>query len=70
MQDYTPEGMLKRIEQLEAGRIAALQIIELQQKTLDNVITILEDLKPRVNQAEATLDNHNERLGNLEYNGV
>lgn len=53
MIDYTPEGMLKRIEVLEEENKKLLTVFELQQSTIDNLVI--------------TQDNHNDRIGNLEH---
>jgi len=52
MQDYTPEGMLKRIEQLEEENRQVKIVFDLQQETLDNILNYLESIKPKINQTE------------------
>jgi len=52
MQDYTPEGMLKRIEQLEEENRQVKIVFDLHQETLDNILNYLESIKPKINQAE------------------
>lgn len=52
MQDYTPEGMLKRIEQLEEENRQVKIVFDLHQETLDNIIDYLESIKPKINKSE------------------
>ena len=52
MTDYTPEGMLKRIEVLERHLNSLITTVNFQQETLDNILTYLEDIKPKINKIE------------------
>lgn len=60
MTDYTLEGMLKRIETLE-------KVIDLQQETLNKLISYIERHKPEFINIKTILDMHNDRIGNLEH---
>lgn len=67
MQDYTPEGMLKRIEVLEEEHRSMHTIIKLHQDTFNDLLAYLERHKPEFINVKATLDMHNDRIGNLEH---
>lgn len=45
MNDYTPEGMLKRIEVLEEEHRQIRTVFALHQKTIDNILDYMEACK-------------------------
>lgn len=58
MIDYTPEGMLKRIEVLEESNKVLITTIDLHQQTIDNLIDYLEKHKPRFESLETAVGNY------------
>lgn len=58
MNDYTPEGMLKRIEVLEEENRQMRIVFDLHQQTLDNLIDYLEKHKPRFESLEKAVGNY------------